>query len=106
MPEGKPAPTPGVDVADLVQRVLKYALEGLAVAVAAYLLPGKTLRLSEIGQIGLVALAHVRHSGYLCAQRGRLCPHGCRFRYWRRSSWFPRLKSSGQVIHNSLHLCS
>jgi len=57
MPEGKPAPTPGIDVSDILQRVLKYALEGLAVAVAAYLLPGKTLRLSEIGQIGLVALA-------------------------------------------------
>lgn len=57
MPEQKPAVAPGIDIADLVSRIVKYALEGLAVAVAAYLLPGKTLRLSEIGQIALVALA-------------------------------------------------
>jgi hypothetical protein len=57
MPESKPAATPGIDIGDLVSRVIKYALEGLAVAIAAYLLPGKTLRMSEIGQIALVALA-------------------------------------------------
>jgi hypothetical protein len=42
---------------DLVTRFVKYALEGLAVAVAAYLLPGKVLKLSEIAMISLVALA-------------------------------------------------
>jgi hypothetical protein len=45
------------DLADIVTRLVKYALEGLAVAVAAYLLPGKVLKLSEIGMIALVALA-------------------------------------------------
>ena len=45
------------DVADIVSRLVKYALEGLAVAVAAYLLPGKVLKMSEIGMIALVALA-------------------------------------------------
>jgi hypothetical protein len=44
-------------VGEFVNRALKYLLEGLAVAVAAYLLPGKVLRLSEIGMIALVALA-------------------------------------------------
>lgn len=57
MPESKPVVAPGIDVGDLVSRIVKYALEGLAVAVAAYLLPGKTLRMAEIGQIALVALA-------------------------------------------------
>jgi hypothetical protein len=46
---------------DLVARVVKYAFEGLAVALAAYLLPsymgGKSLRMSEIGMISLVAMA-------------------------------------------------
>ena len=46
-----------LDVSDIVSRLVKYALEGLAVAVAAYLLPGKVLKLSEIGMIALVALA-------------------------------------------------
>ena len=49
--------TPTLDLGDIVSRLVKYALEGLAVAVAAYLLPGKVLKLSEIGMIALVALA-------------------------------------------------
>lgn len=49
--------SPSFDMSDLVMRVVKYGLEGLAVAVAAYMLPGKVLRLSEIGMIALVALA-------------------------------------------------
>ena len=55
-----PAPAPpkfGIDVADLVKRLVKYALEGLAVAVACYLLPGKKLQVNEIGTIALTALA-------------------------------------------------
>jgi hypothetical protein len=61
MPEAKPSAAPGVDVGDLVQRAVKYGLEGLVVAIAAFWLPkfmgGKTLPLSQIGMIGLVALA-------------------------------------------------
>jgi hypothetical protein len=61
MPEAKVAAPPMFDVADLVGRVVKYAIEGLAVAIAAYFLPkfmgGKTLRMSEIGMIAMVALA-------------------------------------------------
>jgi len=52
-----PAPSMGIDLADLVKRLVKYALEGLAVAVACYLLPGKKLRVDEIGTIALTALA-------------------------------------------------
>lgn len=54
MPESS---APAFDLGDVVSRLVKYALEGLAVAVAAYLLPGKVLKLSEIGMIALVALA-------------------------------------------------
>lgn len=61
MPESKPASAPSLDIGDLVGRVVKYAIEGLAVAIAAYFLPkfmgGKVLRMSEIGMIALVALA-------------------------------------------------
>jgi ABC-type Co2+ transport system permease subunit len=56
MPEQKSA-APNVDLSDLLTRLVKYALEGLAVAVAAYMLPGKVLKLSEVGMIALVALA-------------------------------------------------
>ncbi len=57
MPEQKVTSPPGLDMGDLVSRAVKYALEGLAVAVAAYLLPGKGLKMSEIGMIALVAMA-------------------------------------------------
>ena len=58
MPEQKSVAAPaGVDVSDLVSRAVKYGLEGLAVAIAAYLLPGKGLKLSEIGMIALFALS-------------------------------------------------
>ena len=61
MPEAKQAATPGLDMGDLVSRLVKYALEGLVVAIAAFWLPkfmgGKTLPLSQIGMIGMVALA-------------------------------------------------
>ena len=51
------APMLGIDVADLVKRLVKYALEGLAVGIACWLLPGKKLRVEEIGTIALTALA-------------------------------------------------
>lgn len=54
----KTAPSPqGSMMSDLITRLVKYTLEGLAVAVAAYLLPGKVLKLSEIAMIALVALS-------------------------------------------------
>lgn len=62
MPEAKQVVSaPGIDMGDLVSRLVKYALEGLVVAIAAFWLPkfmgGKHLPLSQIGMIGLVALA-------------------------------------------------
>lgn len=60
MPESKPAP-PMFDFGGIVASAVKYGIEGLAVAIAAYFFPkfmgGKVLRMSEIGMIALVALA-------------------------------------------------
>jgi hypothetical protein len=53
----KPTPAPGLDFADLIARTVKYLLEGLAVAVAAYVIPGKTMRWGEIAMIALTATA-------------------------------------------------
>ena len=56
--ESKPKPTaPGIDMGDIVTRLVKYVLEGVAVAVAAFVLPGKTLKAAEVGMIALVATA-------------------------------------------------
>jgi hypothetical protein len=50
-------PVLGLNLADLGTRAIKYLLEGLAVAVACYLLPGKRMRADEIGMVALTALA-------------------------------------------------
>jgi len=44
------------DISDLISRVIKYALEGVAVALAAYYFSGK-LKINEIGMISLTAMA-------------------------------------------------
>ena len=46
-----------LDVNELVQRVVKYLVEGLMVALASYAIPKKSLKLDEIALIALVAAA-------------------------------------------------
>jgi len=46
----------GFDVEEVVRRVIKYLIEGLAVAVAAYYIPKKgRMKLSEVVMIGVTA---------------------------------------------------
>lgn len=45
------------DVREAGVRICKYALEGLAVAVAAYFIPGRKLHWEEILVLGLLAAA-------------------------------------------------
>lgn len=45
------------DGKELLKRIFKYIFEGLVVAVAAYLIPGKKMRADEIITIGIVAAA-------------------------------------------------
>ena len=46
-----------LDIGELVKRALKYLVEGLIVAIAAYVIPAKRLRLDETLLIALVAAA-------------------------------------------------
>ena len=46
-----------LDLGELVNRALKYFVEGLIVALAAYVIPSKRLRLDETLLIALVAAA-------------------------------------------------
>ena len=45
------------DLAELVKRVIKYLIEGLAVAVVAMIVPRKALMIDEILIIALIAAA-------------------------------------------------
>lgn len=47
----------GFDLKEILVRIFKYLIEGLVVAVAAYLIPGKKIQAVEILTIGLVAAA-------------------------------------------------
>ena len=47
----------GLDVREVVSRMLKYFVEGLVVAVAAYVMPGKVMKVVDVVCIGLVAAA-------------------------------------------------
>jgi len=56
MTEKKEAPSMMPDMSDLMTRAIKYAFEGVAVALAAYFFSGK-LKINEIGMISLTAMA-------------------------------------------------
>ena len=44
-------------VTEIIKRTLKYVIEGFAVALAAYYIPQKMMKLDEIVTIGLTAAA-------------------------------------------------
>lgn len=46
-----------VDLLELSQRIVKYLIQGLVLAIAAYAIPKQSLRLSEIAMLGLTAAA-------------------------------------------------
>jgi len=45
------------DVAELIKRIIKYLIEGLMVAIAAFAIPKRSLNLEEIALIALTAAA-------------------------------------------------
>jgi len=45
------------DIAELVKRIIKYLVEGLMVAIAAYAIPKRSLNMEEIALIALTAAA-------------------------------------------------
>jgi hypothetical protein len=47
----------GIDLGELLKRAIKYLVEGLMVAIAAFAIPKRTLNLDEIALIALTAAA-------------------------------------------------
>jgi len=47
----------GTDFSELIKRAIKYLVEGVIVAIAAYTIPKKALNIEEIVIIGLMAAA-------------------------------------------------
>lgn len=48
---------PDLDVNDIMQRMMKYLIEGLAVAAAAFYIPRKKMNVQEIVMIAVTAAA-------------------------------------------------
>jgi ABC-type Co2+ transport system permease subunit len=46
-----------IDVGELVKKIIKYLVEGIMVAIAAYAIPKKSLNIEEIVLIALTAAA-------------------------------------------------
>lgn len=46
-----------IDIGELVKRIIKYLVEGLMVAIAAYAIPKRSLNIEEIVLIALTAAA-------------------------------------------------
>jgi ABC-type Co2+ transport system permease subunit len=45
------------DVKEIIRRIIKYLIEGLMVAIAAYAIPKKSMNIEEIALLALVAAA-------------------------------------------------
>ena len=46
-----------LDVTELIKRIIKYLVEGLMVAIAAYAIPKRSLNMEEIALLALTAAA-------------------------------------------------
>ena len=52
-----PSVSTGINVSQILTSVLKYLIEGLAIAIVAYAVPQKKLKLDEVATIALVGAA-------------------------------------------------
>ena len=69
------------DLGELVKRTIKYLVEGVMVAIAAYAIPKRSLNLDEVALIALTAAATFSILDTYIPQHGRFRAHGRRLRY-------------------------
>jgi len=70
------------DLGELVKRTIKYLVEGVMVAIAAYAIPKRSLNLDEVALIALTAAATF-------SILDTYIPSRCRVRYRRQPGWVP-----------------
>lgn len=68
-----------LDVRDVVTRAIKYLVEGLAVAAAAFYIPQKQMNLREIAMIAVTAAASLAILDMLAPTVGAHARHGAGF---------------------------
>ena len=68
-----------LDVAEVVRRAVKYLVEGLAVAAAAFYIPSKKLNLEEVVMLAVTAAASLAVLDLLAPAVGAHARHGAGF---------------------------
>jgi hypothetical protein len=68
-----------LDVREVTSRAIKYLVEGLAVAAAAYYIPQKKIKLQEIAMIAVTAAASLAVLDLLSPSIGSFARHGAGF---------------------------
>lgn len=68
-----------IDAQEVVRRAIKYLVEGLAVAAAAYYIPRKQMNLQEIAVIAVTAAASLAVLDLLAPSIGAHARHGAGF---------------------------
>jgi hypothetical protein len=71
-----------MDMNDLLTRLIKYVVEGVAVALALFFIPRKPLPMDEIVSVTIAAAA-VFCAGHLLPLHWRDGQTGCGLRHWR-----------------------
>jgi|TARA_Y100000992_G_scaffold269932_1_gene209965 ABC-type Co2+ transport system permease subunit len=79
------------DLAELVKRAIKYLVEGLMVALAAYAIPKKSLQLDEVALIALTAAATFSILDTYVPSMGQTARSGAGFGIGANLVGFPRL---------------
>ena len=69
------------DLGELLRRVVKYLVEGLMVAIAAYAIPKRSLNLDEVLLISLTAAATFSVLDTYVPSMGSICSFWCWIRY-------------------------
>ena len=68
-----------LDANDVIRRTIKYLVEGLAVAIAAFYIPKKKMNLEEIAMIAMTAAATLAILDILAPQIGASARQGAGF---------------------------
>jgi hypothetical protein len=81
----------GFDFTELIKRAIKYIIEGIMVAIAAYAIPKKSLNVEEIVIIGLTAAATFSVLDVFVPSMGQSARGGAGFGIGANLVGFPRL---------------
>lgn len=80
-----------MDMRELMTRILKYVVEGLMVAVAAFFIPQKVMKLEEIAMIALTAAATFALLDMYAPSVGHSVRQGAGFGIGANLVGFPRM---------------